>query len=88
MARPSEFDSAGGSHGRSLGIAVLIVLLAVLAFLVYGNATAKPIPDGQPGGDGPSISDRETTPSDTSAPPAQSAEPASTDAPLPAQPGL
>ena len=56
MARPTEeFDSARSTRRHSAGIAVLIVLLAVLAFFVYGNATAKPLTDVE-GGDGPTMS--------------------------------
>ena len=89
MAKPSDFDSAGGTRGRSLGIAVLIVLLAVLAFLDYGNATAKPLTDALPGGDDPALSGHETpAPADVSGAPQPGDAPEQTAEPAPAQPVL
>ncbi len=90
MARPTDYDSSNSPRGRSFGIAVLIMLLAVLAFLVYGNATAKPPEAPLPGGDdGPVLSgDATPAPVDVTGEPQPGDEPVQTAEPVPAQPVL
>ncbi len=90
MAKPSDFDSGYSPRGRSLGIAVLIVLLAVLGFLVYGNATAPMFTDSAPGGDEPVLSGDVAQPSASPAPdgPQQNEDPTQTAEPVPAEPVL